>query len=259
MKNQLGLVDMAAYKAYCDLFTNEASPRTPTPEEIALLNPDSINNYDFWRVAEELFFTDPVSNCQFSTPVSKREAIRRNLWLYEADTFLAYLTRLNANDTNLLEIGPGYGSLREWVTVNTRFDYYAVDVHPKIEGIDRAEVTGLMGEVTKARRYDIVVAENVFQHLSINQRHTYYRDVAEILMPNGWFMVSQMLDHNAPDNPWRDKDGKLWMRHYGQFTEIQKREAILSDLMLHFDVYSETRRSGWLAVVCRKKQPSISL
>lgn len=251
--DELGLTDLSAYQRYYRSFEDKENPRYPTPEEIAKLNPDDIDNKAFWEVAEEIFSTDAVSNCQFTTPRSKREAARRNLALYKVDGFIGWLECMEDANKKILEIGPGYGTLRQWIDVNTKYEYYGVDVYPKIDEIDESETNGLMGQVTKSRKYDVVISENVFQHLSVNQRRAYYRDVSEILTPNGYFMVSQMIDYWPQDSKFRDLDGKMWMCHYGQFTEIQKKKDVLSDLALYFSVEAETVRESWLALVCRKK------
>ncbi len=198
--NRLGLRDMAAYKAYCDTFHNPDKPRIPTHEEIDLLCPDAIDNRAFWQVADELFSTDPVSNCQFKEPLSVEEANRNNLGIYHADGFTGFLEmgRLKwSPNCPLLEIGPGYGAFRNWVRAFGFFDYYAADVRPRIEGVDRALPSGRLSDETKARRYGVVLASNVFQHLSVRQRRAYYRDVVECLVPEGAFLATPMATCGA--------------------------------------------------------------
>jgi hypothetical protein len=43
------------------------------------------------------------------------------------------------------------------------------------------------------------------------------------------------------------------MRHYGQFTEVQRAEDIKSDLGPLFDIKGETYSPGWVALICQKK------
>lgn len=254
---RLGLTDMVKYKAYVDELHRADSPRIASAEEMALLNPDTIDNRAFWEVSEEVFGTDPVANCQYREPLSKVDGNRQNLSLYKLYGFLGFLDICGLGDANVLEIGPGYGAFKHWCEVNTRVNYFGADVYPKVEGVDETERTGLLGAATKARRYRVVISCNVFQHLSVNQRRTYYRDVYDILEPEGIFMVSQCLDDLDPNDP-RRINGPFYMKHYGQFTEIQKREAILDDLTPHFTVQAETRygaRCATFATICIKKAP----
>jgi hypothetical protein len=256
IRDELGLKDIAAYKAYCDTFMDTHTYRVPTPVERSLLDPDTIDNRAFWEVAELLFKTDPVSNCGFDKPRSIREARRCNISIYQWDGFITALEHIQYDKprASILEIGPGYGTLRQWIDVKTRFSYHGIDVYPKIEDIDEAERTGLMGPVTKSRLYDAVVSCNVFQHLSISQRRAYYRDAHATLVSDGWFMVSMFHDDSVPNHPSRDEEGRLWMRHYGQFTEIQKRDAIAEDLSVYYDIKLELIRDDhWIAFLCRKK------
>jgi hypothetical protein len=261
MVNRLGLRDMAAYKAYNDEFHRPENPRVPTEEEIALLSPDEIDNGAFWRVAEELFQTDPVTNCSYGKPYDIDQANRYARSMYHIDGFIGLiehskLTWAPGGGYNLLEIGPGYGAFRDYINVNTNVSYFGADVYPKIKGVDRAQPNGLLSEETKARRYTVVVASNVFQHLSVRQRRAYYADIAQCLDAQGYFMVSMLYDTGV-SAPWRDAQGRAWVRHYGQFTQIQEKSEIFADLESHFDVRSEkwTRTSpygGWYVALCQK-------
>ena len=239
--NRLGLRDQASYKTYCATFEDKVNPRIPTAEEIALLDPDVIDNRDFWRVAEEIFDTDPVANCQYGTPLSIMSGNRRNLLYAHTSGIIGYLEYLKylMPRARVLEIGAGYGSLRNWVEVNTQFEYHGVDVYPKLRDIEPTAPSGFMTEATKLRQFDAVVSSNVFQHLSVNQRRTYYRDIHTVLAPDGFFFFNVTTDTYAPDSPFRDGQGRMWMRHYGQFTEIQKAEDIRKDLTPYFYYINE--------------------
>lgn len=258
--NQLGLRDVAAYKAYCDQFWNRDNPRHPTREEIDLLSPDHIDNCAFWQVADEVFQTDPVSNCGYGTPVSVEEANRRNLSMYHIDGFtgLVEYARLlwGGNRPSLLEIGPGYGAFKDWMAKQDYFDYYGADVRPRVPGVDQALPNGLLSEQTMLRRYAVVVASNVFQHLSVTQRRAYYRDIVGCLHPGGVFMVSMFVDiRNGPNEWMRDGDGAHWVRHYGQFTRIQSEDEIVADMeAAGFEVWRRAIRPEhcWMVLSCRK-------
>ena len=258
--NQLGLKDLKAYKEYADSWFKQPY-RIPTLEEIELLNPDNIDNNAFWKIAEELFKTDPVSNCQYTKEFSIQEGNRNNLNIYLLDgvlPLLQYFQKYNAKK-NVFEIGPGYGALKNWIEANTNFGYDGVDCYPKVGGIHETEKNGLMKRETVElfkERIDICVASNVFQHLSRNQRKQYYKDVSDILAPGCLFFVSQF--YAADSYPYcRSADGKQWLRHYGQLTEVQKSEEILSDVLEYFDIDTTTYKRGWVVLILTKKNKKV--
>lgn len=255
IRDDLGLKDMATYKTYSDAFVRDVNPRVPTAAEIALLSPDTIDNRAFWEAAEDLFKTDPVSNCQFGAPLAKMDGNRRNLMLYRCNGFLTYLEMMGLGRENILEIGPGYGTFKNWIEVNTGLHYHGADVYPKIPDVEHTQRNGLLSAATKARTYHAVVSCNVFQHLSVTQRRTYYKDVHDMLVPHGVFMVSLVFDTHAPDAPFRDSEGKVYLRHYGQFTEIQTLSAIHADLAALFIIDQQTMWAGHgnVGFICRKR------
>lgn len=258
--DQLGIRDLKTYKDWGDRFLWNGkgpmcTPRKPTQEDIDLLSPDLIDNNAFWRIAEELFKTDPVANCNGTLPFDIEEANRNNLTIYQQDGFTGMVEGFkqlwSPSRIPLLEIGPGYGAFKEWCARLGGIDYYATDVYPRIPGVDATHPNGLMTQVTRDRRYAIVLTSNVFQHLSVAQRRAHYRDVKSCLLPGGLFMVSQMMDDGGLFEH-RCKDGHWWCRHYGQLTQIQREHDILADLRQHFKI---ARRSIWergtITVTCQ--------
>lgn len=251
---KLGIKDMPTYKAYIDEYHRDIDPKKHTPDEVEALSPDNVDNAAFWRLSEEIFGTDPVCNAEYGNTYSKMEGNRNNLFLFESGGGLAFIKRLFSNwRGDVLEIGPGYGSFKNWVELNTVMTYYGVDVYPKIDGVDQALPNGLMGPETLARRYGLVVSTNVFQHLSVNQRRAYYRDVASILQPNGYFIMNN-IHSDRTNEKYRHEDGKFYMRHYGQLTEIQKSQEIIDDVQAHMNVLRWTKdSSGMVTIIAQKR------
>ncbi len=263
--NRLGLRDQATYKAYIDQFHRWHDPRVPTEEEIELLSPDAIDNNAFWRVVEEIFQTDPVSNCDHGTPASVEEANRRNMGIYHYNGFTGLIENLKIGNwwpqMCLLEIGPGYGAFRDWFRQTApAYSYHAADCYPRIDGVDATLLNGRLAPETKARIYNCVIASNVFQHLSVAQRRDYYRDIAGCLSREGRFRVSMMLNHyNVRDARFLDARGRQWCKHYGQFTEIQRFDEMRDDLQLHFIIIASTiSRDGQVVFECARRDPVAS-
>ncbi len=257
--NRLGIKDLVAYKAWLDV---QRGP--PTAEDIELLSPDHVDNGAFWRVAEDLFQTDPVSNCTVGRDVPEKrsiaEANRINMTIYHnngiTSAFESMLIHYGPTSRpKVLEIGPGYGGFRDWLRYRwPGADYHAADCYPKIPEAVQTTPEGLLSVIPKAEPYHIVLASNVFQHLSHAQRRTYYADIASCLTDRGLFMVSQFYDNGANRSD-RDSEGRVWCRHYGQYTLIQKRAEICADLQVHFEIDLEITQpySGNLVYHCRKK------
>ncbi len=257
--NRLGIKDLPAYKAWLDV---QRGP--PTAEDIELLSPDHIDNGAFWRVAEELFSTDPVSNCvtgQDKLDVrSQTEANRINMGLYHGygitGVFEAIMIYHGPDVApKVLEIGPGYGGFRDWLKARMPgARYHAADCYPRIPEAVQTTAGGLLSVIPKVEPYHIVLSCNVFQHLSVKQRRTYYTDIASCLPDRGLFIVSSFYDNGATRSD-RDPEGRIWCRHYGQYTQIQTRADICADLLTHFTIETEIAQPSYGAVVyhCRKK------
>lgn len=259
---QLGIIDLKSYEAYSrKLFWNEdKTPRGISYEEVELLSPDNIDNNAFWRIAEELFQTDPVANCMGTAALSVEEANRTNLRIYAVDGFTGLIQAAHwwgdGKVGPILEIGPGYGAFKQWALANGVSEYHAVDVYPRIPDVEPTLPNGLLSpEFVSRRQYQMVIASNVFQHLSVKQRRAYYTDIASMLQPGGHFMVSMMVydgrwpEHLSPNGEW-------WCCHYGQFTQVQREDDIVADLKQHFNVVRKSiwlNGKGWGVWLCQAK------
>lgn len=253
--NRLGIRDLPTYKAWGDTLFN----RRITQQDVDLLSPDRIDNGAFWRLAEELFQTDPVINCQMGTPFSIEEANKRAMDMYHMCGFtgrlLAMRRQLADRKPSLLEVGPGYGAFRSWLATNIpNVEWIGMDVYPKCVGCQELPANGCLPPMAKyVPALDTVFSNNVFQHLSFDQRRAYYRDVYRLLAPGGLFMFNMMLDRGG-DHPMRDVFGHHWCRHYGQFTRIERYEdAIQGPLNAGFVIEAVTTTNwSWITLTCTK-------
>lgn len=244
--NKLGITDLETYKKYVESYHND-TPRFISKEDIELLSPDNINNYDFWKVIEELFGTDCVSNINFgSLPQDKISCNRRNLNLARLMGCLTFLEEHKFYKNRILEIGSGYGCLKNWIEAETRFEYVGVDVYPKVQDVQSVSANGLFTEEQKKEKYDFIYSSNVFQHLSHNQRMTYLDDISNMLNKEsgGIFIVNLMLLFNDIDVKYHAEDGKVYLKHYGQFTSIPTVKEWVDELNKRFTIlYSTTRNA----------------
>lgn len=236
----------------------------PTPELVRKLSPDRIDCRAFWRACDELFGIDPVHNVmiapevgQLPYPITTRmDANRMNLRLAKSFGITAFLEETAHRRLNVLEIGPGFGSLKDYIESTTEHVYSAVDVCPRIDDVLEATAEGFLPlEFVDAARqhYSYVISTNVFQHLSARQRSRWYRDAKSLLHEEGLFIFNLLVDSSKISARARDRDGNAWCDHYGQFTEIPKLSPLHDELSSLFRIIYVTQRyDGVMNFVCQK-------
>jgi hypothetical protein len=261
--SDFGFVDLAAYR----LWVREKRATTPlTPERLAALSPDDIDCRAFWRVCDELFGFDPV--CNLAIPpttgklpyavVSEMDANRMNLHLATSLGMTAFLDEFSHERVKTLEIGPGFGALRNYIEVRTRHVYIGVDVRPRIPGVIEATADGLIPRDLIARErgsISYVVSSNVFQHLSARQRACYLDDARALLHEGGLLLVNLSVDGPHVAAEARDAAGTAWCDHYGQYTPIPKPAELQRQLSSLFAIlYVTQRHDGLFGFVCQRRK-----
>ena len=161
--------------------------------EIDRLSPDAIRSSSFWEwIEKNPELAKDAIGFGMTSDSSIQDLNRNNYGLANQLGMLNYILILRGyKDMPILDIGAGYGMLKEFIDNSTLLKYYGVDVYPKIPGV-LALADGdstLPDEILKVG-FGLVVSTNVFQHLSVKQRRHYYEQVAKILIPNGVFSVS---------------------------------------------------------------------
>jgi hypothetical protein len=257
--NKLGLTSLKAYSEYLNQYW--INKKLIEESDIELLSPDNINNNDFWKLSEELFGTNCVANNQGGQyenekPVlSVSESNRINLGLARMMGMLNYVDMYKQYHLDILEIGAGYGNFKNYIEINTAFDYTGVDVNPKLSDIIKTPLTGLLPDSVKGKNYSIIYSSNVFQHLSSRQRTTYYQDISDLMHDNSVFIFSIVI-RGGPKNE-NSYDGNYYCIHYGQFTMIPTYRDIIEELSTYFLITYECRRSdGVTAFTLGKKPPA---
>jgi hypothetical protein len=242
VSEELGFCDLAAYQRWA----TEVRPTTqPTPEAIARLSPDVVDCRAFWKVCDDLFGSDPVCNVALAPEVGRlpypietlMDVNRMNLRLAKSFGFTAFLEE-NANARlQVLEIGPGYGSLKNFIETHTNHLYTGVDTVPRVEGVVETTQEGwLPRDLVEQKKgaFSYVVSTNVFQHLSAKQRARYIEDARALLHEGGILLFNLTVDTGKLPAYARDAEGNAWAMHYGQYTPIPKGAAA-------YDLVSE----GW--------------
>ena len=244
VEGQYGIKDLATYEDYkMRMGTNGV-----TKAEVELMSPDNVNSCSFWEYIEKNpeIAKDAIA---FGATKDKThdDVNRQNLSLAWSLNALSFVMLFKDEvGAPILDIGAGYGMLKEFVEKNTRLKYYGVDVYPKVEGVLQVGCDGSTLPPPIANMiFALVVSVNVFQHLSIKQRRHYYEQISRILHPEGLFTVTISTDNKNPNmrKPFVcAENGKGYMCHYGQYVECQSYPEVIADLSKHFRIHSLVHR-----------------
>ena len=186
-----------------------------------------------------------------------------NLRLAKSLGITSFLEENAHSRLNVLEIGPGYGSLKNYIEAQTNHVYVGVDVVPRVPGVLQASVEGLLPRSLVEQRqasFSYVIASNVFQHFSARQYRQYIKDSAGLLREGGLFMFNLTIDTGKTPAYMRDANGSAWSVHYGQYTPIPTAMSVYSELASVFDVLYVTQRfDGLFNFVCRRRAANATL
>lgn len=257
----LGFTDLGAYRKWIE---HVRPTFHPTAEQIERLSPDGVDCRDFWKVCEEVFGDDPVCNVAVSPRVgtlpyaieTRIDSNRMNLRLAKSLGVVAFLEEFAQDRLKTLEIGPGFGSLKNFIESHTAHIYMGIDVFPRIPGVLEATAEGFIPEGFVEQERDLigyVIATNVFQHMSAKQRTRYFGDAHALLRKGGLFIFNTLVDSGKA--LVRDKRGNAWCDHYGQYTLIPKASSIYEEVSSRFGILYVTQRyDGVFNFVCQKQQ-----
>jgi hypothetical protein len=228
----------------------------PTSEDKELLSPDVVDCHDFWKVVEDLFGDDCVCNAVEGNVYEDRMgANRNNLSIARTSGLIAAIDELKFYKANLLEVGAGYGSLKNYVETTTRFSYTGFDVLPKISGIRESTREGNLPEdFVKAHEgtFNIVASTNVFQHFSPKQKIKLIDDASVLLSDGGYLLINLPVDYSVPPQEPR------YMTLYGQFIGMPS-QIFMGDVLTsrQFQIFVTTIRhyDGMTGYSCIKRSP----
>lgn len=237
------ITDLPSYVEY----KKKAGQNGVTVEEIQRLSPDTINSCSFWEWIEK---NPKLAKDAIAFGLTENDSVEKvNQINFHIACQMGVLNYIIMNKhvvgMPILDIGPGYGMLRNFIRENTRFVYHGVDAYPKFEGVLQVGADGsTLPDNIMNTRFGMVVSTNVFQHLSVRQRRHYYEQIEKILEPGcGIFTVTNCaIVDGSSVKYFRGADGKNYMCHYGQYTEVQHINEIMADLSKHFNILSIQHR-----------------
>jgi hypothetical protein len=257
-----GLTDLGAYRRWI----SDVRPTIRlTQARLDALSPDAVNCRDFWKVCEHLFGLDPVCNVAVTPEVgalpydigTHMDANRMNLRFAKMVGITALLEEFAESRLETLEIGPGFGSLKNFIETHTNHRYTGFDVCPRIPDIQETLSSGLLPTsfVTDRREaFAYVVSTNVFQHLSARQRSRYFQDAHSLLRHGGLFIFNLLVDTGKFPAFMRDEEGNAWCDHYCQYTLIPQPSALYDELTPQYTILYVTQRfDNNFNFVCQKR------
>ena len=244
IEGEFGITNL---KAYGDYKAKHGGGKL-TKEEVERMAPENVDSCSFWEYIEK---NPELAKDAIAFGVTKdntiQDANNHNFGLAcDVSTLNYLLTYKDCVNMPILDIGAGYGMLRDFVAQFTKLSYFGVDVYPKIPGVQKVAADGsTIPANIMAAKFGVVVCTNVFQHMSVKQRRHYYEQVSKILYPKwGIFSSSHMVITPDMKQPigFTCGDGKQYCCHYGQYTEIQKVEEVIEDLEKYFEIMTINQR-----------------
>lgn len=221
------------------------------------ISPNNIDSCHFWKKATETF---PLSSIVYH-PGCKDEIELNEISLKNIHEQIGTLNELekiliNNPSSKILEIGPGYGAITGYISVNHELkNYYAIDVNPmfkfKFKRLYKTDGKTIPNKVPNG--LDVVYSVNVFQHLSPEQRMSYYKQIKDKLKVGGKFIFSmfvvdlenEYITFKRPNGElgflfgMRDEKGNCYTNFFSQLTKcdrIEELEEIFSQLNMKLEV-----------------------
>lgn len=222
------------------------------------LSPNNIDSRYFWRKAIEVF--PFASICYSPGKTTLKEFNKRALEFHISSTSLSQLENVlkTKKHPQILEIGPGYGCVKNFIRDNYSLkNYYAIDVNPLFRFKRLYQTDGKTIPECIPDNLDVVYSVNVFQHLSPEQRMSYYKQIREKLVPGGKFIFSMFVVDNYHENMvfgeeiegkkiyyrlfgTRDEEGNSYINFFSQLTKcdrIEEVKVIFETLNMDFEVF----------------------
>lgn len=232
---------------------------------IEKLSPNNIDSSYFWKKATEVF---PLASVSFSAESKNKSELNENSLNGNheqagATNELDKVFKSNPS-AKMLEIGPGHGCITNYVALNHNIkNYYAIDVNPLFKFKRLYKTDGKTIPEQIPNDLDVVYSVNVFQHLSPEQRMSYYEQIKERLVPGGKFIFSMFvvtpkmenIIMKFPDGKFgklfgmKDKNGNYYTSFFGQFTRcntLDELEEIFLGLNMKLEIFHSVYNSFYM-------------
>jgi len=206
-------------------------------------SPNYMDSNHFWKKAVKNFPSFSIAGSdKFENVDEINEATTHNLHLRfnMIREFLNDCYRSNKG-IDLLEIGPGFGGMYHFFRDNLPNIWWrGIDVnclfkHPNLYRTNGHQIP------EKVPSMDVIYSINVFQHLSNEQRQSYYTEAYNKLREGGTFIfgmfaVTDENEHEVRPNGNRlfgvkDEDGTYYSTFLSQLTPVDRLEEAVNKLL----------------------------
>ncbi len=230
------------------------------PEFFDHFHPSKMNYKNFWKASDIHFGLDPVTNFHnreknnwtiIKQVSSANTRNYKNIRNYGMENYLQgmteYLLECRYVIPKLLEIGPGWGSLKDnFVDKNPDIEYVGFDLISRFPGV--VEVEGDDGTLSDGQvdewkgKFNMAFCSNVFQHLNKFQIKKYIDQVYSLLTDRYTTGFVAMFCLKREDCPTSF--------HYGQIVELPTYGELLEMFRGKFSICIESRmKNGFDCVV----------
>lgn len=204
-------------------------------------NPDKINGELFWKTILKVYPYFPI--VRDKNLRNKHQLHKESLKIHRP--ILDYILPQLDKNFKMLEIGPGYGSVRNFVKRKYGLNnYYAIDINPlyKCEKLFKCDGKSIPDNIPN--ELDLIYSVNVFQHLSLKQRNSYFEQIYKKLKPGGIFIFCMFccnenknfeLEKNKKLFAYRDKKDNIYVSFYNQFTLVENSSDVTNKLYKKFN------------------------
>lgn len=212
-------------------------------DAIQRFSPNNININEFWEKAVNAYPFLSISG--YANVKNTNESNAATFYglhsIFRGPDAVKHAWISNQDDFKILEIGPGYGGFYDWVKNLPNTKYYGIDVNPLFECDTLYKCDGKNIPEQIPGELDVVYSFNVFQHLTKEQRTSYYRQIFLALKLGGIFTFATFIvTPNNFDGPWwqiSDKDGNFYCVFFNQYTMVDRVEELKKELEdIGFDV-----------------------
>ena len=233
-------------------------------------SPDNVDSCHFWKQATTIF---PFASVSYSPGTRSKNSLNIKSFKgnHERHGSVKPLDEVFEKNprAKMLEIGPGYGCIKEYIEKKYCVDnYYAIDVNPLFKYKKLYKTDGSTIPEKIPGDLDVVYSINVFQHLSEKQKLSYYTQISSLLKPGGKFIFSMFVV--APDTinsvfknekgefqrifGMCDIDGNFYVNFFSQFTVCPRLDDIIKTMMdLNFELEIIDKQWNSFTFVATKK------
>ena len=231
-------------------------------EFIESISPDHINNTEFWKDVVNAFPMHSISGCEECNTVKDIHKIHLRRDIQWQSVTPLHLAIKEFKNPKILEIGPGYGTLKKYydgiAPKKLRDNYYAIDINPLFHYSKLFKTNGHSIPNQIPKKLHCVISLNVFQHLTKKQRSAYYREAFQRLVPGGYFIFTMFTVTDENKNTprlWshRDAAGRRYVFFFRQLTEVDYIEETIGELkVVGFNHVISRTHSNHGQFICQK-------